>query len=88
MVNPYAGEVAIWLDGQRHVMRLTLGALAEMETALEAGSLIDLVERFDAQRTSLQVSSLLQPVGMGARCAVAGAGQVIEVAGVTSQPPT
>lgn len=52
MVNPYAGEVAIWLDGQRHVMRLTLGALAEMETALEAGSLIDLVERFEASRFS------------------------------------
>ena len=52
MANPYAGEVAVWLDGQRHVAKLTLGALAELETALEAGSLIDLVERFEAGRVS------------------------------------
>ena len=37
MVNAWAGEVAIWLDGQRHVAKLTLGALAELEAALEAG---------------------------------------------------
>ncbi|NCM96709.1 MAG: gene transfer agent family protein [Rhodobacterales bacterium] len=52
MVNPFAGEVAILLDGQRHVARLTLGALAEMEAALESGSMIDLVERFEAGRFS------------------------------------
>ena len=52
MVNAFAGEVAIVLDGQRHVMRLTLGALAELEGALEVGSLIDLVERFEAGRFS------------------------------------
>src|SRR3990167_8189814 len=52
MANPYAGEVAVWLDGQRHVAKLTLGALAELEVALETGSLIDLVERFEAQRFS------------------------------------
>ena len=48
MANPYAGEVAIWLDGQRHVAKLTLGSLAEMEAALEAGSLMQLVERFES----------------------------------------
>jgi hypothetical protein len=52
MANPWAGEVAIWLDGQRHVAKLTLGALAELEDALEAGSLIDLVERFEEQKFS------------------------------------
>lgn len=52
MANPYAGEVALWLDGQRHVARLTLGALAELEAALEAGSLIELVERFEGRRFS------------------------------------
>ena len=52
MANPYAGEVAIWLDGQRHVAKLTLGALAELETALETGSLMALVERFEAGRFS------------------------------------
>lgn len=48
MENPWAGEVALMLDGQRHVCKLTLGALAELETALPDGSLLDLVERFEA----------------------------------------
>lgn len=48
MVNPWSGEVAIWLDGERHVAKLTLGALAELEAALDAGSLLDLVERFES----------------------------------------
>ncbi len=52
MANPYAAEVAVWLDGQRHVAKLTLGALAELESALESGSLFDLVERFEAGRFS------------------------------------
>ena len=52
MANPYAGEVALTLDGQRHVAKLTLGALAELEAALEAGSLVELIERFEGQRFS------------------------------------
>ena len=52
MANPWTGEVAIWLDGQRHVGKLTLGALAELEAALETGSLVELVERFEAGRFS------------------------------------
>ncbi len=48
MANPHAGEVALILDGQRHVMKLTLGALAELETLLEAGGLVELAERFEA----------------------------------------
>lgn len=47
MANPWAGEVAVVLDGHRHVAKLTLGALAELEDALAAGSLIDLVRRFE-----------------------------------------
>jgi hypothetical protein len=47
MANPYAGEVALMIDDQRHVMRLTLGALAELEGALQAGTLVDLVQRFE-----------------------------------------
>jgi hypothetical protein len=49
-VNPWAGEVAVVIDGRRHVCRLTLGALAEMEAALAAGSLIEVVERFETGR--------------------------------------
>ncbi len=52
MANPFAGEVAILLDGERHVMRLTLGALAELEAALGVGTLIELVERFESGRFS------------------------------------
>ena len=52
MLNPYAGEVAITLAGQAHVAKLTLGALAELEGALQTGSLIDLVERFEVGQFS------------------------------------
>ncbi len=52
MANPWAGEVAIWLDGKRHVAKLTLGALAELEAALEVGTLMELIERFEGQRFS------------------------------------
>ncbi len=52
MVNPFAGEVALTLDGQRHIAKLTLGALAELETALETGSLVELEERFENHRFS------------------------------------
>ncbi|WP_375172657.1 GTA-gp10 family protein [Pseudooceanicola sp.] len=52
MANPYAGEVTLVIDGQAQVMRLTLGALAELEAALEAGSLVELVERFETSAFS------------------------------------
>lgn len=47
MANPWTGEVALVIDGQSRVMKLTLGALAELEQALAAGSLVDLVQRFE-----------------------------------------
>ncbi|SNX69049.1 tail tube GTA-gp10-like protein [Cereibacter ovatus] len=52
MANPWAGEVAIWLDGQRHTGKLTLGALAELEATLGAGSLVEIAERFESGRFS------------------------------------
>ncbi|MFU8863949.1 MAG: gene transfer agent family protein [Rhodobacterales bacterium] len=52
MVNPWAGEVALEIDGQRHVLRLTLGALAELEAGLGEDSLVNLVSRFEAGRYS------------------------------------
>ncbi|SDG37485.1 gene transfer agent family protein [Alloyangia pacifica] len=48
MANPWRGEVELVLDGERRVMRLTLGALAELEAALVEGTLVDLVRRFEA----------------------------------------
>ena len=52
MANPWAGEVALVIDGRAHVAKLTLGALAELEATLESGGLIDLVERFETGRFS------------------------------------
>lgn len=48
MANPWAGEVAVVIDGERHVAKLTLGALAELEDALGSGGLVPLIERFEA----------------------------------------
>lgn len=48
MANPYQGEVALAIDGKRVVMRLTLGALAELEASLGEDTLVGLVERFEA----------------------------------------
>jgi hypothetical protein len=47
MANRWRGDVALVIDGQRHIARLTLGALAELEETLEQGSLLGLVERFE-----------------------------------------
>lgn len=47
MGNPWRGDVTLVLDGQRHEMRLTLGALAELEAGLGADTLVALVERFE-----------------------------------------
>ncbi|MEM1128921.1 MAG: gene transfer agent family protein [Pseudomonadota bacterium] len=52
MSNPWAGEVTLTLDGQRRTMKLTLGALAELEAELQTGSLVDLVARFEANAFS------------------------------------
>lgn len=86
MANPWAGEVAIVLDGKRHVAKLTLGALAELEGALETGSLIELVERFEAGRFSTRdVLALLvaglrgggwQGTAVDLRCVEIGGGPI------------
>ena len=60
MVNPWRGDVEIVLDGERRLMRLTLGALAELEVALGADSLIALAERFEgAAFTSRDVLAVI-----------------------------
>lgn len=48
MTNPWRGDVALVIDGRSHDLRLTLGALAELEAALQTGSLVELVERFES----------------------------------------
>lgn len=60
MANPWAGEVTLTLDGTRHDLKLTLGALAELEAELATGTLIDLVERFESSAfSSRDVLSLI-----------------------------
>lgn len=64
MANPWTGEVAIRLDGTRHVAKLTLGALAELEAGLGTGTLIELVERFEAGRFSTRDVLMLIVAGL------------------------
>ena len=52
MANPFQGEVALTLNGDRHVLKLTLGALAELEAGLEIDTLVGLVERYEAGKFS------------------------------------
>jgi hypothetical protein len=52
MANPFQGEVALTMNGERHVLKLTLGALAELEAGLEADSLVALVTRFEEGKFS------------------------------------
>lgn len=83
MANPWAGEVAVWLDGKRHVARLTLGALAELEQALDADSLIALVERFEARRFSTRDVLALLVAGLrgGGWCGTAEDLRTVEIGG-------
>jgi hypothetical protein len=69
MSNPWRGEVALKINGETHVMRLTLGALAELEAALEEASLVALVERFENnQYAARDVIALLAAGLRGGKC--------------------
>ena len=48
MTNPYRGEVVLSVEGEARVMRLTLGALAELEARLKSESLLEMIGRFEA----------------------------------------
>jgi hypothetical protein len=52
MVNRYRGEVALMVEGRALPMRLTLGALAELEDAFAVDSIPALGERFATGRLS------------------------------------
>ena len=47
MANPWTGEVSLVIDGTPRVMKLTLGALAELEDQLGEDTILSLVERFE-----------------------------------------
>lgn len=66
--------MALTVNGQRQVMRLTLGALASLEAALEAGSLVALVERFESGGFSTRDVLVLLEAGLeGGGCELTSA---------------
>ena len=64
MVNPYRGEAELVIGGQVHVMRLTLGVLAELEAEMEADSLMGLVQRFETGGFSTRDLVMLLRAGL------------------------
>lgn len=65
MANRLRGDVDAIFDGRRYTLRLTLGALAELEDAFGATDLIGLAARFEDGRLSAR--DLLRVIGAGLR---------------------
>ncbi len=65
MPNRYRGEVEAELDGVRYTLCLTLGALAELETAFEDDDMLALASRFERGR--LSASECVRIIGAGLR---------------------
>lgn len=71
MTNRHRGEIEADIGGVRRRLVLTLGALAELESAFGAGDLVALAERFGSGRLSAR--DLVRVIGAGLR----GAGEAI-----------
>ncbi|MFS8180777.1 gene transfer agent family protein [Pseudovibrio denitrificans] len=71
-VNRRRGEVLAELGGQKHILVLTLGALAELEDTLNCTSLQQLTERFSEGH--LSAADIIKVLGAGLR----GGGLIIE----------
>jgi len=65
MHNALRGEIEAELDGKRFRLCLTLGALAELESAAGTGDLIGLADRFD--RGSISARDILLIIACGLR---------------------
>jgi hypothetical protein len=81
MANRHRGEIEAQLDGRGLRLRLTLGALAELEHAYGDADLLALAERFETGR--IGASDAIRLIGAGLR----GAGHDIsddEVARMSS----
>jgi hypothetical protein len=72
MANRQRGEIAATLDGRPWTLCLTLGALAELEAALDAGDLVALATRFENGRLTARDATRI--IGAGLR----GAGNDID----------
>lgn len=65
MTNKYRGEISARLDGRDMRLRLSLGALAELETAFGADDMIALASRFEGGRLSAR--DAIRMIGAGLR---------------------
>lgn len=65
MANRHRGEVAATIDGRAYTLCLTLGALAELETAFGVDDLSALAARFGSGR--LSAADLARLAGAGLR---------------------
>ncbi|MBX9710089.1 MAG: gene transfer agent family protein [Xanthobacteraceae bacterium] len=65
MPNIYRGEIEAELGGERRTLVLTLGALAELESAFGADDLMALAERFGSGRVSAR--DLIRIIAAGLR---------------------
>lgn len=63
--NRHRGEIAAKFDGETRLLCLTLGALAELESAFDVANLSELAARFEAGR--LSASDIIRIVGAGLR---------------------
>ena len=88
MANPIRGEVTVEIDGARHTLRLTLSALAEIETLLGADGLPALGEALkslSAARLTAVFAALLRAGGAEDCDALAGrADPMIALKGVAA----
>ncbi|PZN93668.1 MAG: hypothetical protein DCF30_21380 [Hyphomicrobiales bacterium] len=64
MINRYRGETALMVDGEPLPMRLTLGALAELEHAFSVDSLPALGERFAGGKLSARDVTRILAAGL------------------------
>lgn len=71
MANRHRGEIEAEIGGARRRLVLTLGALAELESAFGAEDLVALTERFASGR--LAARDLTRIIGAGLR----GAGEAV-----------
>lgn len=82
MANRRRGDTEFVIDGKRYTLRLTLGALAELEDAFAVADLAALGERFNTGRLGARdIITILA-------CALRGGGHSLcdeEVAGLSSE---
>jgi hypothetical protein len=65
MANPHRGEIEAMLDGAPYRLCLTLGALAELESAFGAEDMLALAQRFSGGRIAAR--DAIRIIGAGLR---------------------